>query len=186
MTAANDSATTNERTSARVRLRPTMTSDIDFVLTLERDPENLPFITPWESTQHEAAIRFPDFRHFILEAGPDLEAAGFLILIGCRSQNQSLELKRMVVQGKGAGLGRAALRAAKKIAFDDLHAHRFWLDVKSRNARARSLYDSEGFIMEGTLRDAVKQADGFESLHVMSMLRSEFTGRRSLGLEVRA
>ncbi len=72
MTAANDSATTNERTSARVRLRPTMTSDIDFVLTLERDPENLPFITPWESTQHEAAIRFPDFRHFILEAGPDL------------------------------------------------------------------------------------------------------------------
>ncbi len=92
----------------------------------------------------------------------------------------------MVVQGKGAGLGRAALRAAKKIAFDDLHAHRFWLDVKSRNARARSLYDSEGFIMEGTLRDAVKQADGFESLHVMSMLRSEFTGRRSLGLEVRA
>jgi len=35
------------------------------------------------------------------------------------------------------------------------------------------------------LRDAVKTADGFESLIVMSMLRTEFTGRRSLGLELR-
>jgi diamine N-acetyltransferase len=186
MTAANYSASTPDRTSARVRLRPTMTSDLDFVLSLESDPQNLPFITPWESTQHEAAIRFPDFRHFILEAGPDLEAAGFLILIGCRSQHQSIELKRMVVEAKGAGFGRAALRVAKKVAFDDLQAHRFWLDVKTRNTRAKALYDSEGFVVEGTLRDAVKQESGFESLIVMSMLRSEFTGRRSLGLEVRA
>src|SRR3954466_7374551 len=109
---------------ARVRLRPTMQSDLDFVLSLERDPENLPFITPWERTQHEAAIRFPDFRHFIIEAGPGLDAAGFIILIGCRSQHRSLELKRMVVRAKGHGCGRAALRVVKKIAFDDLGAHR--------------------------------------------------------------
>jgi ribosomal protein S18 acetylase RimI-like enzyme len=36
------------------------------------------------------------------------------------------------------------LRVAKKIAFDDLQAHRFWLDVRS-NTRAKALYDSEGF-----------------------------------------
>ena len=186
MTAANFPATSPARTAARVRLRPTMTSDLEFVVSLEQDPDNAPFVTPWERTQHEAAIRFPDFRHFIIEAGDGLDAAGFLILIGCRSQHQSLELKRMVVQSKGAGYGRAALRVAKKVAFDDLNAHRLWLDVKSRNARAQSLYVSEGFVEEGILRDAVKHADGFESLVVMSMLRSEFTGRRSLGLEVRA
>ena len=50
------------KTPARVRLRPTMQSDLDYVLSLEQDPANLPFITPWERTQHEAAIRFPDFR----------------------------------------------------------------------------------------------------------------------------
>jgi diamine N-acetyltransferase len=124
------------KSPARVRLRPTMQSDLDYVLSLEQDPANLPFITPWERTQHEAAIRFPDFRHFIIEAGAGLDAAGFVILIGCRSQNQSLELKRMVVQEKGLGYGRAALRVVKKIVFDDLGAHRFWLDVKERNARA--------------------------------------------------
>jgi diamine N-acetyltransferase len=168
---------------ARVRLRPTMQSDLEFVLSIERDPANLPFITPWERTQHEAAIRFPDFRHFIIEGGEDLASVGFLILIGCKSQHQSLELKRMVVQRKGGGFGRAALRVAKKVAFDDLGAHRLWLDVKALNTRAKALYDAEGFVVEGTLREAVRTAAGFESLIVMSMLQSEFAQRRAQGLE---
>jgi len=174
----------NARAPARVRLRPTMTSDLDYVLSLEQDPANLPFITPWERTQHEAAIRFPDFRHFIIEAGAGLDAAGFVILIGCRSPHQSIELKRMVVQDKGLGYGRAALRVAKKVAFDDLGAHRFWLDVKERNARAQNLYQTEGFALEGRLRDAVRVAGGRDSLIVMSMLATEFAGRRAQGREM--
>ncbi|HZY20678.1 MAG TPA: GNAT family protein [Ramlibacter sp.] len=184
MTAVNSLAA--NRTPARVRLRPTMQSDIDFVLTLEHDPENLPFITPWERTQHEAAIRFPDFRHFIIEAGQDLASAGFLILIGCRSPHQALELKRMVVRHKGEGHGRAALRVAKKVAFDDLGAHRFWLDVRTHNHRARALYDTEGFAPEGLLRECVRGASGFDSLVVMSMLQAEFADRRALALELPA
>ena len=172
--------------SVRVRLRPTMQSDLEFVLSLERDPENLPYITPWERIQHEAAIRFPDFRHFIIEAGAGLEAGGFLILVGCRNQQHSIELKRMVVRDKNRGFGRAALRVAKKIAFDDLGAHRFWLDIKKRNTRARSLYDSEGFVFEGELREAVKVQDGYDSLHVLSMLQQEFAQRRNQAMELQA
>jgi RimJ/RimL family protein N-acetyltransferase len=167
-----------------VRLRPTMQSDLEFVLSLERDPENLPFITPWERIQHEAAIRFPDFRHFIIETGDGLDAGGFMILVGCRNQHLSIELKRMVVRDKNQGFGRAALRVAKKIAFDDLGAHRFWLDIKRRNVRARGLYDSEGFVFEGELREAVKVEGGFDSLLVMSMLQEEFAGRRARAQEL--
>ena len=163
-----------------------MQSDLEYVLSIERDPANLPFITPWERTQHEAAIRFPDFRHFIIEGGEELASAGFLILIGCKSPNQSLELKRMVVQAKGAGIGRAALRVAKKVAFDDLGAHRFWLDARTHNSRARALYESEGFVVEGTLRECVRGADGFDSLVVMSVLQAEFADRRAQGLELPA
>ena len=170
--------------SPRVRLRPTMQSDLEFVLSLERDPENLPFITPWERIQHEAAIRFPDFRHFIIEAGPGLEAGGFLILVGCRNQHHCIELKRMVVRDKTLGTGRAALRVAKKIAFDDLQAHRFWLDVKKTNTRARDLYDGEGFVLEGELREAVKVHGGYDSLIVLSMLQQEFARRRRDALEL--
>jgi RimJ/RimL family protein N-acetyltransferase len=172
-----------DRAPARVRLRPTMQSDLEFVLSIERDPVNLPFITPWERTQHEAAIRFPDFRHFIIEGGNGLDPVGFLILIGCKSPHQSLELKRMVVRDKGLGFGRAALRVAKKVAFDDLGAHRFWLDVRTNNTRAKGLYDGEGFVEEGLLREAVRSGGGFESLVVMSMLRSEFAQRRGQALE---
>jgi RimJ/RimL family protein N-acetyltransferase len=172
--------------TARVRLRPTMQSDLDFVLSLERDPVNLPFITPWERLQHEAAIRFPDFRHFIVETGPGLEAGGFMILIGCRNPHLAVELKRMVVRDKQQGFGRAALKVAKKIAFDDLGAHRFWLDVKKTNARAQALYASEGFVLEGELRQAVKIAGGYDSLVVMSMLQEEFAQRRSHAEELPA
>lgn len=186
MTAANLAASSPDRTPVRVRLRPTMLSDLAFVLSLEQDEANLPFITPWERTQHEAAIRFPDFRHFIIEGGQALESVGFLILIGCKSQHRSLELKRMVVQRKGAGYGCAALRVVKKVAFDDLGAHRLWLDVKTRNPRARALYDSEGFVVEGTLRESVRVEGGFDSLVVMSMLQPEFNARRSQSLEVSA
>ena len=179
-----NAAAASQPQPARVRLRPTMQSDLDYVLSLERDPENLPYITPWEKIQHEAAIRFPDFRHFIIEAGPELERGGFLILIGCRNQHQSIELKRMVVQNKHQGVGRAALRVVKKIAFDDLGAHRFWLDIKKRNTRAQALYVSEGFVFEGELREAVKVEDGYDSLVVMSMLQDEYARRRKTAMEL--
>jgi diamine N-acetyltransferase len=150
-----------------------MLSDLDFVISVEQDMANLPFITPWERTQHEGAVRFPDFRHFIVEAGPAYERAGFVILQGCRNPHRSVELKRIVLQTKGEGLGRACVRLLAQMAFRDLGAHRFWLDVKSRNQRAQALYRSEGFVEEGRLRESVRSGEGWDSLIVMSMLEHE-------------
>jgi len=156
-----------------LRLRPTMLSDLEFVISVEQDLANRPFITPWERTQHEGAIRFPDFRHFIVEAGPEYASAGFVILQGCRNPHGSVELKRIVLQPKGRGLGRACVRLLAQMAFRDLGAHRFWLDVKSRNTRAQALYRSEGFVEEGRLRDSVRIDGGYDSLIVMSLLVHE-------------
>ncbi len=170
-----------------LRLRPTMLSDLAFVQTVETDARNLPFITPWERTQHEGAVRIPDFRHFIVEAGAAYERSGFIILQGCRNQHGSVELKRIVLQDKGQGLGRRCVRLLKHMAFSDLHAHRFWLDVKQLNARALALYVSEGFVEEGRLRESVRLrgegADGYDSLVVMSLLDREYQARVALGLE---
>jgi diamine N-acetyltransferase len=157
-----------------VRLRPTMLSDLDFVLTVERDPINLPSITPWERTQHEGAVRFPDFRHFIVEAGEGYASSGFIILQGCRNPNHAVELKRMVLQIKGQGLGRTCVRLLAQMAFRDLGAHRFWLDVKASNERALDLYRREGFVEEGRLRESVRRGSGWDSRVVMSMLEPEY------------
>jgi diamine N-acetyltransferase len=156
-----------------VRLRPTLLSDLEFVISVEQDPDNLPWITPWERTQHEAAVRFPDFRHFVVEAGPGWDATGFVILQGCRNPHGAVELKRLVLSAHGRGIGRACVRLLARMAFRDLRAHRFWLDVKGRNTRAQALYRSEGFVEEGRLRDAVRSGDGYDELIVMSMLAQE-------------
>jgi diamine N-acetyltransferase len=170
-----------------IRLRPTMLSDLDFVLSVERDPANLPFITPWDRPQHEGAVRFPDFRHFIVEADAGTDRVGFVILQGCRNPHGSVELKRLVLQVKGQGLGRTCVRLLKQMAFRDLRAHRFWLDVKTLNRRALELYQSEGFVEEGRLRESVRVmvdgADGYDSLVVMSLLDREYQARLALGLE---
>ena len=92
-----------------------------------------------------------------------------------------------MLQDKGQGLGRACVRVLKAMAFRDLAAHRFWLDVKSLNERALALYRSEGFVEEGRLRESVRLmtagADGYDSLVVMSMLDREFQARMALGQE---
>lgn len=164
-----------------------MLSDLEFVISVENDARNRPFITPWERTQHEGAVRFPDFRHFIVEAGPDFDSAGFVILQGCRNPHRSVELKRLVLSRHGEGLGRACVRALKAMAFRDLHAHRFWLDVKALNTRAQALYKGEGFVEEGHLRESVRVTtdgvDGYDGLIVMSLLDREYQARAALGLE---
>jgi len=175
---------TNPRTA--LRLRPTMVSDLDWVVSVEQDNANRPFITAWERTQHEGAIRFPDARHFIVE-GEAQERIGFVILQGCRNPHGSVELKRLVLQPKGRGLGRQCVRLLKPLAFVQLKAHRFWLDVKALNERAYRLYLSEGFVEEGRLRESVRVtldgADGYDSLIVMSMLDREYQARLAMGLE---
>ena len=166
-----------------------MSSDLDFVISVEQDPANRPFITPWDRTQHEGAIRFPDFRHFIVEAGPGYPSAGFVILQGCRNPHRSIELKRIVLQPavQGRGIGSACIRLLAQMAFRDLGAHRFWLDVKALNVRAQALYRSEGFVEEGRLRESVRLsidgADGYDSLVVMSMLDREYQARVALDQE---
>ena len=164
----------------QMRVRPTMLSDLEFVISVEQDARNRPFITPWDRTQHEGAVRFPDFRHFIIEADSANPSVGFAILQGCRNPHKSIELKRIVLQpeAQGRGIGSGCIRSLAQMAFRDLGAHRFWLDVKARNTRAQALYLREGFIEEGRLRESVRTDDGYDALIVMSMLDREHAARR--------
>jgi RimJ/RimL family protein N-acetyltransferase len=157
-----------------VRLRPTSPEDLDFVLDAERDPENARFILPWTREQHARALADPDAAHRIIEPGSARDRVGFVLLLGLTSPHGSLEFRRIVVTAKGRGLGRAAVRAVKRFAFEEHKAHRLWLDVKAFNARARHLYASEGFVEEGVLRECLRGESGFDSLVILSMLASEY------------
>lgn len=156
-----------------VRLRPTTADDLEWVLAAERHEENRDFVGQWGVEQHVAALNDPDIRHLVVEL-PAGEAVGYTILRGLSGPHDSIVLQRLLITDKGRGYGRAALGAIKRLAFEELGAHRLWLDVMEHNHRARRLYESEGFVREGTLREAFRLGERYVSLHILSVLVSEY------------
>jgi diamine N-acetyltransferase len=157
---------------AIVRLSTTTDVDLDFVMKAESDPDTSPFIVSWPRHQHAFALGDPDIAHRIAKDEAQ-NPVGFVILGGLTNPDSNIEFRRIVAVRKGQGYGRLIVRAVKELAFNQLQAHRLWLDVKAHNARARALYKSEGFSEEGLLRECVRGPAGFESLVVMALLRHE-------------
>ena len=157
-----------------VRLRRTTAEDINFVIDAEHDGDTRPFIVPWQRDQHVAALSDPDLAHLIVETTADTQQVGFVILAGLRNPNRSIEFRRIVIVRKRRGYGRAAVRLVKDFVFITAGAHRLWLDVKEHNQRARRLYEAEGFVVEGVLRECLVEESGFGSLVVMAQLAHEF------------
>lgn len=167
--------------AATVQLRPTQPDDLDFVLAAEQHPDSNPYVFQWSRDQHLASFTNPDMAHLIVETvqtgSGELQAAqtvGYVILAGLLDPNQSIQLCRIVIAFKNRGYGKAALEQVKQFAFQTHSAHRLWLDVKVSNERAQAVYRRAGFTVEGTLRDCLKTANGFESLIVMSLLRPDY------------
>jgi diamine N-acetyltransferase len=158
----------------KVRLRRTGEGELDFVLAAEGAEENRRFVGQWTRAEHGEALADTDLAHFVVESVEDNRPVGYVIMAGLRDANRSLEFRRVVITEKGKGYGREVLRAVKKMAFEELKAHRLWLDVREHNERARRLYESEGFVAEGMLRECVSVGDRWESLVLMSVLEQEY------------
>jgi diamine N-acetyltransferase len=86
-----------------------------------------------DSEQHELSLSSADMAHRIIQHGAKDKPVGYVILSGLAQPHQSIEFRRIVVTDKGKGHGREALRLIKKMAFNELGAHRLWLDVKDGN-----------------------------------------------------
>jgi diamine N-acetyltransferase len=152
----------------RLAFRATTEADLPFVLGAERATD---FVRHWPAEEHRAVIADPHAAHWTVEA--DGSPAGFLILRGLDTSDRSVELKRLVIAEPGRGLGHLTLRLLKRVVFERLKAHRLWLDVMRHNERARHLYASEGFSVEGTMREAIRVGDRFRDLVLMSILEHE-------------
>lgn len=155
-------------------LRNTELRDLDFIFSLESDEENAKYIIPWSKEKHEKAIENTDILHLIIEDRKGKYPVGYMIIAGLENPNLSIELVRITIRDKGKGYGKESFRLIKDWAFTKQNANRLWLDVKVNNLRAFNLYQKQGFVVEGTLRECIKNNKDFESLHIMSILRSEF------------
>src|SRR5437762_11015396 len=112
-------------------LRRATPDDLPFLLKLERAYCDLGLLGADDPHVHECRLNDADCRYLIVEE--DGAAAGFVILRGLTSNNRCIELKRIAVAVPGRGLGRAVLNTILKIVFEELGAHRLWLDVFDHN-----------------------------------------------------
>lgn len=161
-------------TSESLLLRNTCYEDLDFIVTAEGDSYNAQFVTQWSKEAHRQALSQEDILHLILEESATHDPVGYIIMAGLTNPDRNIEFKRIVITSKGKGYGRQALRFIKAIAFDHLQAHRLWLDVRVKNNRAQGLYESEGFVKEGILRECVYYNGQYESIIIMSILAGEY------------
>ncbi|RCW39863.1 GNAT family N-acetyltransferase [Paenibacillus prosopidis] len=156
-------------------LRKTEITDLSFVLDTETDLDNRTFIGQWTVEQHQESLTNEDIIHLIIE-NKQGEQVGYVILTGLLDSNKAVCVKRITNKIKGRGYGKETMKLIIKWIFENTDTHRVWLDVKDFNQRAKHVYESVGFIYEGTLRDSYFNGKKFESLVVLSLLRHEYLG----------
>lgn len=156
-----------------IGITKTVYENIDLVISIESEQENKPFITPYDKNRHFQVIDSKDEEHLTVWERDTEKIVGFIILAGLENPNLSLEFRRIVIQNKGKSFGRQCLQLTKEYCFDILKFHRLWLDVFDDNERAIALYKSEGFKVDGHLRDIIKQDDIYRTLILLSILENE-------------
>lgn len=160
--------------SENIILRKTKVEDLEFVINAERQKENAQYIGQWTKDQHTNSLVNKDILHIIIEESATQKPIGYLIISGIENKNNSIEFRRFVICEKGKGFGKETLKLVKRLAFNDLKAHRLWLDVRVKNIRAQNIYKSEGFKEDGVLRECIFYNNKYESLIVMSILKDEY------------
>ena len=76
------------------------------------------------------------------------------------------------------GYGTETVELILQHGFETLNLNRIHLKVYSTNPRARRVYEKAGFILEGTMRQAVYRQGKYADIQIMSTLRSEWDARR--------
>lgn len=156
-------------------LRPAVESDIPQIVALERLPESRKYVGQWSEERHLLTLRGADARYFVHETSAGVLGT-YVILRGFDETSGSIELKRIVVGAPEQGLGRRILREVMRMVFEEFGAHRLFLDVFDDNPRARHLYESCGFVVEGTMRESALRDGEYHSMYLMSILDREYRG----------
>jgi RimJ/RimL family protein N-acetyltransferase len=115
--------------------------------------------------------------HFVICLLEDDRAIGTIGLHGIDFENGNAEFG--IAIGEKAewnrGLGTDATRAICDFGFGQLRLERIGLLVYDGNDRARRAYEKAGFVLEGTMRRAHFARGQFFDVHVMGLLREEWT-----------
>lgn len=80
------------------------------------------------------------------------DAIGMIGLFDIDLFSRKAELRILLGQRRGEGLGRACVNALLTLAFDRMNLHRVWLGTAAGNQAARACFEACGFRQEGVLQ----------------------------------
>ena len=170
----------------KLRLRKAVESDINYIIALEYSPENLKFIVPFDEEIHKKIISSDNSEKMdvIIEEIETGSSAGYFMLGGLNTPAKEMEYTHVIIGRKGLGYGHESLKLLKKWTFDVKNFHRAWLDCKDYNEVAIHLYENEGFLSEGLIRETLLTDGVYENLFIFGILEREYFARKVEGKEL--
>ena len=169
----------------QLRLRKAEERDIDYIMQLEEDPENLKYIVPFSRECHLEVIRHgQDAMDVMVEERETGTPVGYVWVAGLTNEANETEWTHVIIGKKGRGYGHETMKLLKAWTFDLRKAHRAWMDCKEYNARALHLYESEGMVREGLIRETLLTNGVYENLVILGILDREYAARKDKGLEL--
>ena len=161
----------------RLLLRRANVTDLNYIMSLQYALENLKFIVPFSEEYHREIISSNGSEKLdvITEEIDTGLAVGYFMLRELDSI--CAEFTHVIIERKGLGYGREALRLLLKWTFELKKYHRVWIDCKEYNSIALHLYESSGFVREGVLREIILTNGVYENLVVLGMLDREYFHR---------
>ncbi len=170
----------------RIRLRAVERSDLPQFQQWLNDPEvidglgmYLPLSTADEDQWFdEVSKRDPVEKPLAIEIkdGQGWRLIGDLSFFNLEWTHQSAEFGIFIGDKSvwNQGYGTESVCLLLQHGFETLNLHRIYLRVYSTNRRAIRSYEKVGFVLEGTLREAVYRHGKYADIHIMSVLRSEW------------
>lgn len=167
---------------SEVRLRAVEKRDMEFLRGMLNDPEIEKSVVGWSfpvsETRQEAWYEknCGDERNqrFIIEDSVR-SAVGLITLMNIDWKNRKADTGiKLIGSSRGRGLGRDAMLAVMRYAFEELQLHRLdccWLED---NAASRALHVNYGWKIEGVRKDAVFKGGTYKNLVMAGVLKSDY------------
>jgi len=161
-----------------LQIRIATQGDLEAIMAIERMPGYEWLVGRSSTAFHEKAMADPDYVYLVGCTADDAVAA-IAILRDLSNPMGNTCLKRFAVVSPGQGLGKSMLAGVINWVFEHTQTHRFWLDHIITNHRARAVYEANGFVREGIMRQAYQTPDGERvDLAMMSLIRPHWSMRK--------
>ncbi len=152
-------------------MREALDEDVSYIVALFKRAHVSEFMNVPSRDMVLASIEHPSAENYIIESHG--EPFGNFVL---RNQGFLIEFLALAVSQPQAGAGTFALRWGARRAFEDLGAHRVYLEVREDNSVTRRLVERLGWVQEALFRDGFQdeRTGEFRNLCGYGMLRAEY------------